>query len=243
MRRDSTSAAGSNDITSSRAPRPTSFDALEERVFTQGQNVRELQQDIAALDTKFTAGMNNLSRNFDEKLNLIASKLDDHGKFPWGAIGVIVPPTIILATALFLPLRETDSLNREAIKETQALLTKAVQDITYTVSANTKDAASTYVRKDDQEARRQQTNERLTRIEMDVRDARESIVPRAEHAEKWSSFNTQLANIQRQVDETKQSLYVIYTPTKAIDRLFARVDELEAELRRVMLQSRATQGQ
>ena len=67
----------------------------------------------------------------------------------------------------------------------------------------------------------------IEQSKQDIKDLRAVVVPRAEHDRDWASQDRQFSDLQRQIDQNREDIKSIFTPSDALKQLNDRVAKLE----------------
>ncbi len=175
-----------------------SYARLSERVEGQGRDIVDLRSN-----------MNTGFRNIEGSLKQLSDQLSGNSRTQWpviwSAIGVSFAVLAAVGALAYRPvLSNQDRLDAALVK-----------------------LADTSVSQKEMEWRTARGQEDRARNEKAVAELRSEQVPRAEHVRTWASYDQRLADIQRQIDETKNTLGSTYSLRDYISRLTTRLDMLE----------------
>lgn len=202
-----------------------------------------LNQKVFGLEATFGqrfSGIESSINTLATQLSNLGTKLDTRSQTPWGVIwaaaGVCVGILIAIGGLVYTPVaREQERVSGRI--ERLADIAASDKDLDKVVGAVAGLSAST-VSKADLDARFatgnarrddwQRSAEKATdENRADIVRLRSDVVPRSENAEHWLSTDHQVADLQRQIDETKKFQSELYSARDIIKDLNERTKTLE----------------
>lgn len=177
-----------------------SFDAVASYA-RLSERVENQGRDIVDLRSNMNTGF----RNIEGSIKALSDQLATGGKPHWQAIGVALTAVALIGALAYWPIREQQSDLKSALA---------------VVSEN-------MVTREELDWRASRGAEDRLRTETAIKEIRGDLVSRGEHMQKWASYDNQLANQQRQIDEAKNALGSTYSLRDYIQRLTDRIDMLE----------------
>ena len=176
--------------------------------------------------------------SIEDGIKTIVLKLDERARVPWvgiisagfGAVGLIVTLVGGIGALAFTPLSAAISdiklgISRYEAKSDQFMKREDIEAQVNGVRNSVREQMDiAKERRNDLQAK---TDDRIARSEKDLAYIQTQVVPRAEHAEQWSGQRARDENLQRQLDELRRATSDVATPRDALQRLQAKVDELE----------------
>ncbi len=195
---------------SNAAPRPSDYGALEQRVYSTETGLRALGENMSS-------GFADL-RN---QISGIAKEFSSSRQPQWQALSVVLVFCTVVGGLAYWPIREQQSDLRITISE----LSKVVKEVNDAKISRAEFGGR--LASNDQRAAtlREMYADRFKRIEADVDAQQKALVPRGEHEEHWRGVGSQIANVQRQLDETKAALGNTYGLRDEIQRLQREIEE------------------
>lgn len=142
---------------------------------------KDLQDLGTAIQQQFGAISNTIAA--------LSGKLDERGKIPWPALGVMLAFLTTIGGLVWWPVAKEQSRVETAIIE----LTKA--------QIGNGDRFVSFRELDMRAAR---TGAEMSRMREDVQAIDRVTVPRGEHEEKWRGHDRQIESVQRQIDDLKK---------------------------------------
>ncbi len=178
---------------------------LGERVTNLGRRQSDLESEMRTgfrqMETAFTAFSNETRTSIAS----LSTNIAERNRPQWQALSVMLAFAAILGGLAYMPIRE------------------ATTDLKGAVAA----LAATTVTRQELEWRTARSMEDRSRSDANLRDLRDDLVPRAEHARVWQSYDQRLSDQQRQVDELKQAAGSVYSQRDALMDMRERLDRLE----------------
>lgn len=184
-------------------------------------NIGALQQRVYGLESgqrSLADGLSNLSSRVETLFAGLATKIEDRSRpqYPLlisiGVFGLAVLTSV--GWLAYNPIRETQADQKAAMLN----LASAIQErVTF--------------RELDVRAQRTQTD--ISRIIQDMNTLEQQTVPRGEHVERWRSYENQISNLQRQIDDGKKAFGDTYSLRDAFQSLQRRLDQIEMGQRKV----------
>lgn len=190
--------------------------ALEQRVYGLERGVHDLNQ-------LFTGRIGEVSA----QLAGLTTKLDERSRTPWAtivsAMGVVL--AIVIAGGQLAKAPVDDALGRLE-RDYDRIARETVS------AANFSEFKSTYennrlVGRQDYDARFARVDQGLAALDQRVRDAKDAVVPRGEHQERWRAEDAAVTALQRQVDDLKTAFGGVYGARDVIMDLRQRLDRVE----------------
>lgn len=184
------------------SPERVYLDAVQAQL---GERVTNLGRRQTDLEAEMRTGF----RQIEQSLTNLSANLAERNKPQWQALGVALTFAAILGGLAYMPIRE------------------ATTDVKTDISAL---EAST-VSRQEMDWRSQRGAEDRTRAESAIAELRSEQVPRKEHDRVWTSYDLQLADKQRQIDELKTAQGSVYGARDALLDMRDRLDRLERDRR------------
>ncbi|MFC3692018.1 hypothetical protein ACFOWB_07275 [Chenggangzhangella methanolivorans] len=190
--------------------------ALEQRVYGLERGVHDLNQ-------LFTGRIGEVSA----QLAGLTTKLDERSRTPWAtivsAMGVVL--AIVVAGGQLAKAPVDEALGRLE-RDYERLARESVS------GAYLSEFKSTYennrlVSRQDYDARFARVDAALSVLDARAREARDAVVPRGEHQERWRAEDAAIAGLQRQVDDLKSAFGGLYNARDVIVDLRQRLDRVE----------------
>jgi len=197
------------------------FEAFQQNVANQFQNIT----------TKFEAAM--LAR--DNKLEAFSTKILESKQTPW-ALMISVGGFILLFTAAIGGLAYSPILSRTTNLE------RAMEKLSDNQTAMREFVLGNFVTQKDLEARSMRGAEDRERTNRNIEKLQDNVFPKAVHEQRWARFDTeilaagqrvdsQVANLQREIDALQRALGDTYTARDVIIQNQERISDLEKLIR------------
>jgi len=202
------------------------------------QNDRE---ELGVLRTRMS-GVERALQDIGASVAALSSKFDKKSEIPWQALGVILAFVGLIGGALYWPIREkTTDLTAATVELNKTIgamaiaTNKAIFDLSDKTNGSmfglSERIARDYVSVRELDVRSQRTQTEISRLLQDQNALEAQTVPRGEHVERWRSFENQLANLQRQIDDGKKMFGETYSLRDALQAMQREIDRLRAERR------------
>jgi heme exporter protein D len=208
---------GSSEMPNGIASDPTaSYARLWERVENQGRDIVDLRSN-----------MNTGFRNLESSIHSLSNELRGSSKTQWpviwSAIGVSFAIILAVGSQSLSPIKEALSEAKEDIRSTStsALSVAAFVDFKNTYENN-------------RIVSRNENIDKFNGVNGRVDNIEERLVPRAELDRVFSSYDQQMVDKQRQIDEMKQIQSGVYNQRDVIRDILERLDRAERERRAAM---------
>lgn len=199
-----------------------------QRVNTLERSVRDLSEDQARMGRDLSQKISNVATNLTAELKGVTGQLTERSKVPWQALGVMLTFVTAIGGLVYWPIKDSQSRF-----ENQLL---RIAETTMTSKEFNERWATGSARRDDwQRASEDRSKANREMIEK----LRESVVPRAEHEEKWRGADNKFGDLQRQIDKQERAFGDTYSLKDVLQRMQRRQDELESELRTARLATAA----
>lgn len=199
-----------------------------QRVNTLERSVRDLSEDQARMGRDLSQKISNVATNLTAELKGVTGQLTERSKVPWQALGVMLAFVTAIGGLVYWPIKDSQSRF-----ENQLL---RIAETTMTSKEFNERWATGSARRDDwQRASEDRSKANREMIEK----LRESVVPRAEHEEKWRGADNKFGDLQRQIDKQERAFGDTYSLKDVLQRMQRRQDELESELRTARLATAA----
>lgn len=188
-----------NDMPNSNGFDPiASYARLSERVEGQGRDIVDLRSN-----------MNTGFRNIEGSIKGLSDQLSGNSRTQWPVIWSAIGVS-------FGVLAAVGALAYRPVLSSQERLETALVRL-----------ADSSVSQKELEWRTARGMEDRARGEKAIAELRADQVPRAEHQRVWSGYDLRMADLQRQIDETKVTLGSTYSLRDYIGRITERLDRIE----------------
>jgi hypothetical protein len=180
-----------------------------------------VEKDVSSLKET----MNSLAGTVDRGFIAISTELKARGTTNWTPIGMMIGAVLTVSGWGFGLFSSYQARTDAAIAEQKTVAKNFVarDDI------NDK----FFVAREKNNDRAQAQDARVSRLERDVETASKEIVPRGEHAEKWSHQRSIDDHLQKQVDQLRGELNGLNSPRDTVQNILKRLEEVERERRLV----------
>ncbi|NSY17283.1 hypothetical protein [Neorhizobium sp. AL 9.2.2] len=180
---------------------------LGERVTNLNRRQSDLETEMRSGFKQIESSMSSMSTEMRSAVSALSSNIAERNKPQWQAIAVALSFCTIVGGLVYWPIKEDNS----GVKASILLITERM------------------VTQKELEWRTARGVEDRQRTEASVKEIRESLVPRAEHERVWQNYTNKDEDLQRQVDELKQSQGSVYGARDVILDLRQRLDRVERE--------------
>lgn len=197
---------------------------LNKQVSEVVSGVRGLRRDVdmvanndVDIDVRFAGlqqrvtGLENAVQGVATQISNLATTINERSRTPWGILltgaGVVITVLVVIGGLASRPYQE--GIDR---------IEMAVRDL-----------GQKAVTRDEIDWRTARSKEDRERVEKMLSELRTDMVPRGEHDQKWRAYDTEIAAIQRQVDDLKQTQANTYSARDLLLDLRERLDRLERE--------------
>lgn len=171
------------------------------------------------------ASVNALTTRVETMFTSLASKIDDKTatRWPviWAAMGVGVSVLALFGAMAYAPINSSVARNERATE-------KIAESIVVFTTAVAKDFVT--VRELDARTARGQTD--FSRAFEQIKEIRNDLVSRSEHAERWRAQDQAVANLQRQIDVQAAQFGQVYSAKDVIARMEREIEMLKRDRQR-----------
>lgn len=204
-------ASGMNDMAANGFDPIAQYARLSERVENQGK-------DIVDLRSNMNTGFQSVNSNLASLSNELRSNSKTQWPVIWSAAGVCF--TVLAALGAFF---------YGTLSKGQDRLDAAIVKSAEIQQASISELSKAVVPRQEMEWRQARSSEDRQRTEANVKDLRDSQVPRAELTRVFSGYDQRFADMQRQLDEQKQQAGSVYGVRDILLDLRQRMDRVERE--------------
>lgn len=200
--------------------RATSNEALEQRVYNIEGSIHSLRQHT---DQQITG--------LSQQISGLGAKFDERGKIQWPAFSLFLGVILAVGTLAYWPVRENQARQDVIIAKMDERYFATVEKMGDRVNLR-------FVTKDEfgfgaklRDTLQAETNDKIRRVNEDIKAIERTLVPRGEHEEKWRGSDARFADVQRRIDEIKKDFGDLYSPRDAFKNMQQRIDDLERLIR------------
>ncbi len=198
---------------------------LGERVTNLGRRQTDLESEMRSGFKQMETALSGLANETRNSISALSTTIAERNKPQWQALGVALTFCTLLGGLAYWPINT------------------ATTDLKSAVSA----LSENMVTRQEMDWRQARGQEDRARMEASVKALQDGQVPRKEHERVWASYDTQLAserdsrlasgqNLQRQIDEIKQTQSGFFGQRDLNMQLLDRMERIERERARAAAQ-------
>ncbi|MDQ0996854.1 hypothetical protein QFZ34_002036 [Phyllobacterium ifriqiyense] len=208
---------------------------LSERVENQGKDIVDLRSNMNTGFQSVNSSIGTISNELRSSIGTLSNELRSNSRTQWpviwAAAGVCLAIIVAAGSQALSPIKDSLSETKTDIRETAS---SAMSVAAFT------DFKNTY--ENNRVISRQESIDKFGDIKKDIDKIKDDQVPRKEHERVWVSYDAQLAadrearmaaiqNIQRQVDEIKQTQSGFFGQRDLNMQLLDRLERIERDKR------------
>lgn len=183
--------------------------ALGERVSNITRRQTDLENEMRAGFRSIESHVDRVATDTRAAIASLTQNLSERNKPQWQAIGVALTFAVVIGGMAYWPIREaTVRLETASARLEERMVTRQEMDWRQARSA-----------------------EDRSRMEGNIVDIRDGLVPRREHERVWANFDQRFLDQQRQLDEVKAQQNSVYGARDVLIDLRERLDRLEQQRR------------
>ncbi|MEI4482249.1 MULTISPECIES: hypothetical protein [unclassified Phyllobacterium] len=235
---------------------------LSERVENQGKDIVDLRSNMNTGFQSVNASIGTISNELRASIGTLSNELRANSETPWPVIWTAAGVCFVILSAIMTFVygtlnKEQSRLDSAIIKSTeitQMAITKLSDAVQTSVSDITKnsvplaafqDFRSSY--ENNRIVSRQENIDKFGSMRTDIDKIKDDQVPRKEHERVWQSYDAQLAadreariaanmNLQRQLDEVKQTQSGFFGQRDLNMQVLDRLERIERDRRQGITQ-------
>lgn len=193
---------------------------LGERVTNLGRRQTDLESEMRSGFKQMETALSGLANETRSSLSALSTTIAERNKPQWQALGVALTFATLLGGLAYLPIREaTGDLKSAVFSLSEKMVTR--QEMDWRQARGAEDRA---------------------RMESSINSLEADQVPRKEHERVWLSYDAQLAadreariaanmNVQRQIDEIKQTQSGFFGQRDLNMQVLDRLERIERDRR------------
>lgn len=193
---------------------------LGERVTNLGRRQTDLEAEMRSGFKQMETALSGLANETRNSISALSTTIAERNKPQWQALGVALTFCTLLGGLAYWPINT------------------ATTDLKSAVSS----ISEKMVTREEMDWRQARGTEDRARMEASIKSLQEGLVPRKEHERVWLSYDAQLAadrearvaanqNLQRQIDEIKQTQSGFFGQRDLNMQVLDRLERIERERR------------
>ncbi len=180
---------------------------LGERVTNLNRRQTDLETEMRSGFKQIESSMTAMSSETRSAISALSTNIAERNKPQWQAIAVALSFCTIVGGLVYWPIKD----DQAAVKSSILLITERM------------------VTQKEMEWRTARAAEDRARTDASIKELRDSLVPREEHARVWQNTDDRFKDQQRQIDEIKQAQGNVYGARDFLLDLRERIDRIERQ--------------
>lgn len=213
---------------------------------------KEWAVNLTNLQAQFRAELSTVSKDLSKQIEDLAGELRKNREINWQPYGILLSVLVVIGGLVYWPIDKEQQNQREnfnSLVTTIASNNKAMSDQILSLTAVMR---TEFVSQKEYNTARTWAEGERNRVNIELRDLRDNIVPRGEHDQQWKTEAERITNVQetarnnfnnlmgqvvqirsdfqRQIDELKTAQGAVYGSRDVILAQGSKIEYLERQI-------------